>query len=301
MGKRIAIKLGLLALLAAAATACGRRPAHDFTQIEEPGADPRDRASAADAFTQVTFPFRDAELLNADERDGGYLLAPARKSGAMPLVVFLHGLNWGPKKHLWVTPDARTPNLALEVQRLIALGTTRPFLFAAPSQTKNATSARTLWNGFDLDELVGAVEHAAPAGVKVDRASIVVMGHSGAGCNPQGGLQRVAAGPRLTAPVALLAVDTCMDEQTADAFGAFRGLVWVHFQRADWPRPYREFPGWVADRARRAGNAEPFFTELDRQDEALPRDTLPHDAVLVDAVQALLPPLLPPVPKTAAL
>ena len=99
------IKLALAIVAVVCAIGCTRRPAHDFTQIHEPGADPRERAVPTDAFTQTTFPYRDGELLQQDEHDGGFLLAPAKKSGPLPLVVFLHGLNWGPTKHLWVVPE----------------------------------------------------------------------------------------------------------------------------------------------------------------------------------------------------
>jgi hypothetical protein len=299
---RLVLKISVLVILALL-TGCAKRSngPREFAQVSEPpsasGIATAHGSAPVDNFVRVAFPFHDEELLQNDQRNGGLLLVPNGKSGRLPLVVFLHGLNWTGSTHVGLSPDDRVPDVSAEAARLMGIGVTRPFLLAGPSQTRAAVSSRTLWQSFDLGDFVAEVARSAPANVEIDFSSILVMGHSGAGCNPQGGLQRVARDPGRAAPVALVAIDTCMDAETAESIGAFRGLVWVHFQRAGWPRPYREFPAWLGERARRAGQGQPFFTELQpRQD-----DPMPHNTVLLDAFETVLPPLLPPAPKTAAL
>lgn len=244
-----------------------------------------------DPFMRVTFPFHDDQLLG-DARGGGLLLVPTRKTGRLPLVVFLHGLNWSGAPHLWLTPSSKLPDLSVEAGRLMVLGLTRRFLLAAPSQTQAATTGRSLWTDFDLDEFVAAVESVTPVGVEVDRSNVIVVGHSGAACNPAGGLQRIATQPATVSPVALLAVDPCMDDDAAASLSAFKGLVWVHYQRSDWARPFASFSASLTEQSLRAGTGEPFITEF----QPPKTETQPHNAVLVDAFATILPSLLPPHP-----
>lgn len=143
------------------------------------------------ADTTLDFPYRDARLLHPGERHGGRVLVPgkAQLSGApVPLVVVLHGRDLGgrPPLHELMAGNA---DLRPVVARLVAADAARPVLLAAPSQTRAAEVARTLWTpeGFELASFVEAVaRRLAPEGITVDRGQVAVLGHSGAACHLAG-------------------------------------------------------------------------------------------------------------------
>jgi hypothetical protein len=199
-------------------------------------------ARALDGTTR-TFPFDDARLLLDGERDGGLVWVGERAhhEGA-PLLVFLHGAN-GDVMHRWLGGSG-------DVRKIVAawstLPGTDPPIVAGPSQTRDAHNGATLFADFDLDEFVDAVEAALPAGVSVDEERIVVVGHSGAGCNEEGGL--VSAPSGTIAPMALVAIDTCMDASFGDRLDDATGdaPAWV-FWEPRWPRPISAFRATFED------------------------------------------------------
>ena len=63
-----------------------------------------------------------------------------------------------------------------------------------------AASGRHMWQSFDLDDFVRAVDAAIATRAAVDRDQVFVIGHSGAGCNPDGGCQALKRTPATDCP-----------------------------------------------------------------------------------------------------
>src|SRR5581483_3757784 len=99
------------------------------------------------------------------------------------------------------------------------------FVVAAPSQTKDALTPATLWNDLDLDDFAAKTASAVAASVEIDRDRVYVIAHSGAGCNPSGGITRAARAHVR----AVMALDTCLDEESGKSFAPLTRL-WVLWQ-----------------------------------------------------------------------
>jgi len=179
--------------------------------------------SGAAALT-VDFPYRDAELLLPAQELGGRLWVPDDfvPKKTYQLIVLLHGLNQKGTLHPLLDPEG--VDLAPVAAGLIAAQVVRPdFVIAAPTQSKDALKARTLWTRFDLFHFLRAVRKAAPKGLKIG-AKPVVAGHSGAGCDENGGLWYLARAHGGTLP-AFVVMDTCASVE-------FGQTLWRHL----WPR-----------------------------------------------------------------
>jgi hypothetical protein len=241
----------------------------------------RPRPAAAEHRT--VFPYRDAEFLSAGEASGGIVVVPDRvvPGEKTPLVVLLHGVNADQVVHMWFGTGGY-PDVAALSAKAIANGAAPP---AAPSQTKGAMSGRRMWQGFDLDDFVRAVEVAAAPYAVVDRDAVFVLGHSGAGCNPEGGLLRVARVPSLVVPRAIFAIDTCMDEDSGAALGSApeSASVWVRYQPEIWPRPLDRFRATFKTAADSSGHAEPFIEVVNGLAEPV------HVSILLDTFVTFLP------------
>jgi hypothetical protein len=74
-----------------------------------------------------------------------------------------------------------------------------------------------------------------PTAPRVDRHQVILVGHSGAGCNLEGGLFAPVA-PDDEMPRAILAIDTCLDEDVGRSIARTRRLVVAHYQETEWPR-----------------------------------------------------------------
>jgi hypothetical protein len=185
---------------------------------------------------------------------------------------------------MWLTGKTE-PDLAPLVERLASAGSSRPFVFAAPSQTRSAWSGHMMWKDFDLDDFVRAVDDAIAGRASVDPQTVIVLGHSGGGCNPDGGLLRVARVHGRVVPRALVAVDTCLDEEAGAALGAAPAgtEVWVRWQAEIWPRPLDRFRASFRDTAAESGRDEP---QVQRVDGLGPGA---HDAILLDTLTSLVP------------
>ena len=96
-------------------------------------------------------------------------------------------------------------------ERLIQSRKVSQFVLAGPSHTKHAGLARTVWRGFDLALFVEDVARATEGRVRIDRKRVVFIGHSGAGCNPTGGLASDFWSAGNVLPLALVAIDPCLD------------------------------------------------------------------------------------------
>jgi hypothetical protein len=114
---------------------------------------------------------------------------------------------------------------------------------------------------------------------------VFVLGHSGAACNPDGGLLRVARVPSLVVPRGIFAIDTCMDEDSGAALGSApeSAPVWVRYQPEIWPRPLDRFRATFKTTAESSGHAEPFIEVVNGLAEPV------HVSILLDTFVTFLP------------
>lgn len=238
------------------------------------------------------FPHQDQHLLYQYQKNGGAALLPNDVSPErpLPLVVFLHGTNPTAETHLWFGGGGK--DLRPVAQRLMDSGDVAPFVFAAPSQTKNAGLARKVWQGFDLNRFVDDVIQATSGQVTIDRQRVILAGHSGAGCNPNGGLATDFWSAGTPLPLALVAIDPCLDRTMGGAFARrpvdVPLLLW--WQAAIWVREPVKFSAAL-------GSNKP-EARIDRVREVPPTGPNPHEAILPIALESALRELLaaPPAP-----
>jgi hypothetical protein len=240
-------------------------------------------AAPADAKTTY-FSHQDARFLYRFQRNGGAAVVPesvsAGQKEALPLVVFLHGTNPTSELHMWLGGTGR--DLRPLVKRLIDSGEVKPFVLAAPSQTKNAGLAAKVWQGFDLNSFVDDVVQATAGQVTIDRTRVVLAGHSGAGCNPSGGLAADFWSAGVPLPLALVSIDPCLDRKMGGAFARRPTevplLLW--WQPAIWVRHPAKFAA--------ALTLDKPETRVDRVRELPPMGANPHEAILPVAFESAL-------------
>ncbi len=237
----------------------------------------------------IAYSFQDRTLLLRSQQRGGlvYIADGVPRKKPVPLVVFLHGLNARREAHLWFHSGGN--DLRRSVDAWIDRGEVQPALFAAPSQTVAASNGTTLWTEFDLDAFVEATEAALRGAWQVDRSSIVVVGHSAAGCNVEGGLASLAAGRSSIRPRAIVAIDICMDDVRAAALARAPADMPVHvyWQESSWSRQFHRFLDVFAKN--RAGSA----AGNDVFERLSVRAPFPHTAVVPLALARALQQLLP--------
>lgn len=243
-------------------------------------------APEADAKT-LFFPHQDARFLHQFQKNGGAAVLPSQPAEEpLPLVVFLHGVNPTNEKHLWLGGGGK--DLRPLMQRLIDGGEVRPFVFAAPSQTKNAGLARKVWQGFDLNQFVEDVVLATAGTVSIDRERVVLAGHSGAGCNPEGGLAADYWSAGTPLPVALVSIDPCLDRKMGGALARrpveVPLLLW--WQPAIWVREPAKFTA--------ALSLDKPAARVDRVRELPPTGANPHEAILPIALESAVRELFSP-------
>jgi hypothetical protein len=240
---------------------------------------------------RIAFPFHDDVLLRDGQAGGGLTFVPeaVAEGHAAPLVVFLHGVNREATLHAWLGGRG-VPDLTSVASTLAREGRAQPFIFAGPSETRDARAGVRMWRDFDLDELVDAVDASLEGRAVVARDKVIVAGHSGAACNPDGGLLRAASVPGHVVPAAILAIDTCLDADAGRAFGAASPEVpvYVRWERVVWPRPLGLFLDTFATTAASTGRPSAFIEELTGFGKR------PHDEIVERALNELLPKLLPP-------
>ena len=238
-------------------------------------------AAPAEAKT-LYFPHQDARFLYRFQRNGGAAVVPegASPEQPLPLVVFLHGTNTSSEPHMWLGGGGK--DLRPLVRRLIESGQVSPFVLAAPSQTKNAGLAATVWQGFDLNGFVDDVVHATDGVTTIDRTRVVLAGHSGAGCNPSGGLAADFWSAGVPLPLALVSIDPCLDRKMGGAFARRPTevplLLW--WQPAIWVREPAKFEAALA--------RDKPEERVDRLRELPPRGLNPHEAILPIAFESAL-------------
>jgi hypothetical protein len=239
-------------------------------------------AAAPAAAKTLYFPHQDAKFLYRFQRNGAAAVLPdaANAAAPLPLVVFLHGTNATSETHMWLGGGGK--DLRPLVKRLIDSGQVQPFVLAAPSQTKNAGLAATVWQGFDLNSFVDDVVHATDGQVSIDRARVVLAGHSGAGCNPSGGLAADFWSAGVPLPLALVSIDPCLDRKMGGAFARRPTevplLLW--WQPAIWVRHPAKFEAALAQ--------DKPQERVDRVRELAPTGANPHEAILPVALESAL-------------
>ncbi|HVY30196.1 MAG TPA: hypothetical protein VHB79_26750 [Polyangiaceae bacterium] len=227
------------------------------------------------------FPHQDTHFLYRFQRNGGAAVLPEQQTDEpLPLVVFLHGTNPTSEPHMWLGGGGR--DLRPMIKRLIGSGQVKPFVLAAPSQTKNAGLAARVWQGFDLNAFVDDVVKATDGSVTIDRTRVVLAGHSGAGCNPSGGLAADFWSAGVPLPLALVSIDPCLDRKMGGAFARRPTevplLLW--WQPAIWIRQPAKFEA--------ALTRDKPEQRIDRVRELPPMGANPHEAILPVALESAL-------------
>jgi hypothetical protein len=244
-------------------------------------------SSQAGAAETRYFPHADERYLLTHQHNGAAALLPEDVAPGtdVPLVIFLHGTNSGGEPHLWLGGGGR--DLRPLASRVTRERKVRPFVVAGPSQTKGAALPRTLWSGFDLDAFVNDVVAATQDAVQIDRQQIIVTGHSGAGCNPSGGLATDFWTAARVRPRALVSIDPCLDEEMGRAFAKRPAELPLHvwWQSAIWARDPESF--WSALIADKPDE------RVDRMTRLLAPGPNPHDAIVPLAFENMLRELLP--------
>ncbi len=217
----------------------------------------------------------------------------AARGEALPLVVFLHGLNKELIPHRWMGGGNEG-----DVRRIasdgIEAGTLPPLVIAGPgSVVKEAVSHGASWAELDIDAFLARTEAALAPDVKIDTARVVVVGHSGAGCSDRGGLSAAVHAKRPILGVA--SIDTCMGGGLARDLAAARPgtHVVVTWQEVSWKRPFELFRSTFVRGVAVSPPAPGALRELER----LPPLPRAHDATVGQTFAKWLPRLLvPPAP-----
>ncbi|WP_218920229.1 hypothetical protein [Chondromyces crocatus] len=217
----------------------------------------------------------------------------AEEPRPMPLLVFLHGINGELIRYRWMG-GGQEGDVRRIASELMDAGSAPPMLVAAPSAVIPAATAvaRTSWPQFDLARFVDLTVERLAGIATVDRSRIVVVGHSGGGCNATGGIVSAVHGAM---PVhAALVVDVCMDADVAARLGRVRDTthVVVSWQTLSWAkRPFRDFERVFRREVAQSPAAPGVLRELEH---LRPLEPMPHDAMVPLVLRRWLPALLGP-------
>jgi hypothetical protein len=257
-------------------------------------------AAPSRAGKSVDFEFHDEEYLYPGQHNGGRAYVPTRVNAddPLPLVVFLHGVNRLNQLHMWLGPGP--DDLRARLDNWIKRGDLPPAVLAAPSQTRDALWANTLWTGIDLDEFVAAAERAIDGRARISRDHVIVAGHSGAGCTADGGLLKIAADRGAIRPIGIVALDTCLDADVGQALARAgeSTRIAAYWQSAVWNRKIADFAiGFTIARPESPPGTDWF-------EHVAPTGRWPHDALvapsLAQAISVLLGPRAKPEQLVAA-
>ena len=200
-------------------------------------------ASPSRAGQSFDFEFHDEEYLVPRQHGGGRAYVPKQVTAdaPVPLVVFLHGVNRHNRLHMWL--GSGPADLRARLDKWIARGDLPPAVLAAPSQTRDALWPGTLWTGLDLEEFVAAAERALAGRARIARDQVIVAGHSGAGCNLEGGLLKIAADRGAIRPIGIVALDTCLDGEVGQALARASETTRIatYWQSVMWNRKVVDF------------------------------------------------------------
>ncbi len=211
-----------------------------------------------------------------------------------PIVVFLHGMNTERIKYRWMG-GGQEGDVRRIVAELMEDGSIVPMIVAAPSTIDpvTASNAVLLWPAFDLDGFLDRTAARLAGIATIDRSRVVVVGHSGAGCNIRGGLATALRAK--TVPFAELVIDTCMatDFAKAMAHAPPATNVIVSWQSISWEdRFFDDFRHLFKRELKKA--VPPLPGVLRELDYVQPTQASPHDAMVGLTLRRWLPQLLPP-------
>ncbi len=223
--------------------------------------------------------------------------AAADATKALPLVVFVHGINKELIKYRWMG-GGNEGDVRRIVAELIEGGQIPPVIVAAPSSVvpQNIVVAPTSWMAFDLDHFVEKTAAALKGVATIDKSKIIVAGHSGGGCNVKGG---IASALKAKSVHSALVIDVCMGTDLASALAQAKKSVnvVVSWQSITWAsRPLKDFKT-VFEREVKKTPADTGI--LRTLDPMTPKEPMPHDAMVPLTLKKWLPQLLP-VAKAAA-
>jgi hypothetical protein len=211
-----------------------------------------------------------------------------------PIVVFLHGMNTDRIKYRWMG-GGQEGDVRRIVADLMEAGSIVPMIVAAPSTIDpvTASNAVLLWPAFDLDAFLDRTVERLAGIATVDRSRVVVVGHSGAGCNIRGGLATALRAK--TIPFAEVVIDTCMATDFAKllAHAPPATNVIVSWQSLSWEdRFFDDFRHLFKRELKKA--VPPLPGVLRALDYMQPTQASPHDAMVSLTLRSWLPRLLPP-------
>ena len=251
-------------------------------------------SSPSRAGKSFDFAFHDEEYLLPRQHGGGRAYVPRQVNAddPVPLVVFLHGVNRRNRLHMWL--GAGPADLRAKFDTWIARGDLPPAVLAAPSQTRDALWPTMLWTGIDLDEFVAAAERAVEGKARISREQVIVVGHSGAGCNLEGGILKIAADRGATRPIGIVALDTCLDGEVGQALARASETTRIatYWQSVMWHRKVVDFTiGFSLVRQEYPPGSDWF-------EHVNPTGRWPHDALvapsLLEATSVMLGPAATP-------
>ncbi len=163
----------------------------------------------------------------------------AQPSRPRPLVIFLHGVNPSFTRFFWMGGGSE-PDVRVWLDEIIDSGSIEPPVLAAPSSDHSCTLPQALFTGFDLDRFLDRTLRATRGKATIDLSRVILVGHSGAGCNRNGGLMSALRGS--VAPRAALVIDVCMDPYDAPGFALGRpGMDLVVTWQSSWDRNVKDF------------------------------------------------------------
>jgi hypothetical protein len=224
--------------------------------------------------------------------------AAAMQGQALPLLVFLHGLNGEQIKYRWMGGGAEG-DLRRIVSEMIEANLIPPILVAAPSSTDPNTmiNAGSTWPGFDLDNFLDRTIERLGAAATIDRGRVMVAAHSGGACNNRGGLAS-AMRSKSTPILAGFSIDTCMLLDLAAELSHARPTthVVVSWQSISWPE--REFVGFSNFFRREVKKSPPAPGVLRELDYEQPNVPGVHDAMVGITLRKYLPRILGPAVET---
>jgi hypothetical protein len=246
-------------------------------------------STRAEARDETTFAYGAPRYVPQERAaSAGLVIAPksVAQGTKVPLVVFLHGLNQDGPLHKWLGARG-TQDIAVLLEKLQTEGKTAPFLIAGPSQTKDAARPWGMWQNFDLGDFVAKTEAALGTRATVDRSRVIVLAHSGGGCNVHGSALR-AASSRGVVPFAVVLADTCFDRGVAETLllAAPETRIFAYYQTQSWERDFGPFRAAFFGARPGQGPREKRFVEVPL------RGAGAHDRLFSVAVERAFPELL---------
>lgn len=218
---------------------------------------------------------------------------PGAPRAPLPLVVFLHGVNTDHRAFRFAGHGGE-PDVREIAARLMAETATPPFVLAAPSTVVFSDFPASLWPAFDLDRLFETTARTLRDRVAIDPRRVIVVGHSGAGCNARGGVFAAAHDTTLALRGVML-VDTCLDLPHVPLLLDLPTSVdvVVTYQTRAWPRPFDEHLRQFLEPRRERLRADPLAKDTLAIEEArTPSGRHVHNAMVEEALRAYLPRLL---------